>query len=349
MIILGIDTSCDDTSVGITRDRQVLANIISSQDALHAPWGGVVPNLARRAHEANFPHVYQQALATAGIAESDIDLIAVTRGHGLAIALEVGLQQAWQLGQRLQKPVVPIHHSEGHFLANLAQDEQGHAPLEPAEILFPALAILVAGGQTQLVMVHDFGHYEVIGETVDDAMGEAFDKGARLLGFGYPGGAELARAAALGDPQAYLLPRPMRQSGDLNVSYAGLKTALLRLVRELQTQTPELSTQQIQDLSASFQAAAVETLTLKVKKALEHYHFSQIFLGGGVAANACLREQLQTLVSTFEARLFVPYTTQLCRDNAAMIAVAGSFHTDPAEWAQSASDLDRDPQWKLPR
>jgi len=348
MIVLGIDTSCDDTSVGVTKDRQVLANVISSQDELHAPWGGVVPNLARRAHEDNFPAVYTAALEQAGVSDSEIDVIAVTKGHGLAIALEVGLAQAVDLAKRLNKPLVAVHHSEGHFLANLAQDEHGRAPIEPEKVEFPALAILVAGGQTQLVLVKQFGQYEVIGETVDDAIGEAFDKGARLLGLGYPGGAELAQAATEGDPRAYDLPRPMRNSGDLNVSYAGLKTAFLRLIRDLQTETPKLSSQQINDLSASFQLAAVETLIIKIKKALEQYEFNQIFLGGGVAANLLLREQLQVVASQHQAQVYWPYSTQLCRDNAAMIAVAGYFQAQRGEFVTDLDRIDRDPQWRLP-
>lgn len=358
-IILGIDTSCDDTSVGVTHERRVLANIISSQDELHAPWGGVVPNLARRAHEANFPAVYAAALDQAGITETDIEAIAVTKGHGLAIALEVGIEQAKQLARRLNIPLMAIHHSEGHFMANFAQDESGaRAPIDPEQIIFPALAILVAGGQTQLVQVNEFGHYEVIGETVDDAIGEAFDKGARLLGLGYPGGAELAQTAEQGNPQAFQLPRPMRQSGNLNVSYAGLKTALLRLVRELQakaqanidsqSEPAELSQTVIADLCASFQAAAVETLTYKVELALEQFGYQQVFLGGGVAANQLLKESLSEITKKHGAELIFPYTTQLCRDNAAMIAVTGWLKADENEFVTNLDELDRDPQWTLP-
>lgn len=360
-MILGIDTSCDDTSVGVTHERRVLANVISSQDELHAPWGGVVPNLARRAHEANFPAVYTAALDQAGIAETDIEAIAVTKGHGLAIALEVGIEQAKQLARRLDKPLIAVHHSEGHFLANFAQDEAGaRAPIYPENTIFPALAVLVAGGQTQLVQVNDFGHYEIIGETVDDAIGEAFDKGARLLGLGYPGGAELAQMAERGNPDAFKLPRPMRQSGDLNVSYAGLKTALLRQVRELQAQsqannqgdfqseTDELTQSVVADLCASFQMAAVETLTYKIELAIEKYGYQQVFLGGGVAANQLLRQKLHEVTNKLGAQLFVPYTTELCRDNAAMIALTGFFKANRKEIVTDPDTLDRDPQWTLP-
>ncbi len=351
MIILGIDTSCDDTSVAVTDDFRVLSNIISSQDDIHAPWGGVVPNLARRAHEQNFPLVFKQALEQAKISEKEIDAIAVTQGHGLAISLEVGVQQARDIATRLQKPLIAVHHSEGHFVASLAADQSGHAPIMLNQIKFPALAILVAGGQTQLVSVSSFGHYEIIGETVDDALGEAFDKAARLLGLGYPGGAELSQKAVHGNAKAYQLPRPMRNSGDLNVSYAGLKTAFLRLVTEIkaQSQSEEFTTEQIQDLAASFQCAAIETLLIKVKKAIEMYGFRQVFLGGGVAANSFLRDRLTSLVNNHAAQLFFPYSTQLCRDNAAMIAVAGYLKAQKNEFVDNINNLDRDPQLTLPQ
>lgn len=350
MLVLGIDTSCDDTSVAITRDFEVLANIISSQDEIHAAWGGVVPNLARRAHEQNFPVVFQQALQQAQLKMEDIDVVAVTQGHGLAIALEVGVQQAKDLAATFHKPLVAVHHSEGHFLANLAGETNSPAPLTIDQLQFPALAILVAGGQTQFVQVKALGHYEIIGETVDDALGEAFDKAARLLGLGYPGGAELSEKARTGNPKAYQLPRPMRNSGDFNLSYAGLKTAFLRLVTEVKTASPDgqLSPQQVEDLAASFQLAAVDTLMIKVKKIFEHQHYNQIFLGGGVAANTFLREKLATFAQNNSARFYHPYSTQLCRDNAAMIAIAGYTKAQRNEFVVHPQNLDRDPQLSIP-
>jgi N6-L-threonylcarbamoyladenine synthase len=350
MIVMGIDTSCDDTSVAITRDFEVLANVISSQDEIHAAWGGVVPNLARRAHEQNFPIVFQEALQLAHLKAEELDVIAVTQGHGLAIALEVGVQQAKDLATSLHKPLVAVHHSEGHFLANLAGDADHPAPLTLNEMQFPALAILVAGGQTQLVQVKALGHYEIIGETVDDALGEAFDKAARLLGLGYPGGAELSAKAKNGNPKAYQLPRPMRNSGDFNVSYAGLKTAFLRLVAEVKATTTDgqLTEQQIENLAASFQLAAVDTLLIKVKKVFEKQHFAQVFLGGGVAANTFLREKLALFAQNNGARFYHPYTIQLCRDNAAMIAIAGLLKAQKGEFVSNPQELDRDPQLALP-
>jgi len=350
MIILGIDTSCDDTSVAITQDFQVLANVISSQDEIHAAWGGVVPNLARRAHEQNFPLVLQQALQQAELTMEDVDVIAVTQGHGLAISLEVGVQQAKDLAATYQKPLVAVHHSEGHFLANLAGEITHPAPLTLDQMEFPSLAILVAGGQTQFVQVKSLGHYEIIGETVDDALGEAFDKAARLLGLGYPGGAELSQKAQNGNPKAYQLPRPMRNSGDFNVSYAGLKTAFLRLVVEVKSQSTDgtLTETQVEDLAASFQLAAVDTLIIKVKKIFEKQQFTQIFLGGGVAANSFLREKLTSFAQNNGVSFFHPYTTQLCRDNAAMIAIAGFIKAQRGEFVDDLNKLDRDPQLAIP-
>lgn len=352
MIVLGIDTSCDDTSVGIVNNLEVLANVISSQDDLHAAWGGVVPNIARRAHQENFPAVYQQALADAGVEEKDIEAIAVTYGHGLAVSLEVGLQEAIKLAQKLAIPLYPINHSEGHLVANFAQT--GEEPgLSPDDITWPALAVLVAGGQTQLVKVEALGKYQIIGETVDDAIGEAFDKSARLLGLDYPGGPQLAALAEQGNSQAYDLPRPMRQSKDLNVSYAGLKTAFLRLVRSL-IDNPEtdkipsqLTTSQKADLAASFQAAAIETILIKVKKALAQTDYQHIFLGGGVAANQKLRQDLTTLAQKNEAQLHIPPGIKLCRDNAAMIALAGFLASQRVKPATNLDNLDRDPQLRM--
>lgn len=350
MIFLGIDTSCDDTSVGITQNRQVLANIISSQDDLHAPWGGVVPNLARRAHQSNFPIVLQNALQQAQITFEQIDAIAVTHGHGLAIALEVGLEEAKKIAQQNQIPLYAINHSVGHFLANFAQlpNQEDTSP-NPDQLKFPVLALLVAGGQTQLVKITNWGKYEIIGETVDDALGEAYDKAARLLGLPYPGGAHLAQLAKQGNPQAYQLPRPMRQSKDLNVSYAGLKTAFLRLMRSITAEPQNLNQPQKADLAASFQAAALETILIKTKQALEQTKYHHLFLGGGVAANQQLRQQLTELTQAHQLQFHYPPSLKLCQDNAAMIALAGWFahHYQTQAPIQNIDQLDRQPQLRL--
>lgn len=348
MIVLGIDTSCDDTSVGIVENRKVLANVVSSQDEIHAEWGGVVPNLAKRAHQENFPLVYRQALQDAEIQEDQIDVIAVTYGHGLAIALEVGILEAKKLAARLGKPLVAINHSEGHILANCATDKNGQGGLPLEEVPFPALCILVAGGQTQLIRMSGFGSYEMLGQTLDDAIGEGFDKAARLLGLPYPGGTKLSELASHGNPQAYTLPRPMRGSGDLNLSYAGLKTAFLHLVNRVKLESNgELSEQQTADLAASYQLAAVETLLIKIEKALQAESFGQMLLGGGVAANPLLQERLQQLSERYSIPLHIPFSRKLCTDNGAMIAVAGYFHTTKGNFLQDPDTLERDPRLSL--
>lgn len=351
MIVLGIDTSCDDTSVGIVQDTTVLANVVSSQDAIHAEWGGVVPNLARRAHQENFPIVYQQALSEAGIQENQIDVIAVTYGHGLAIALEVGIAEAKALATRLQKPLIAVNHSEGHVVANCANDRTGEGGIALTENSLPALCILVAGGQTQFVRMQSFGEYDMLGQTVDDAIGEGFDKAARLLGLPYPGGAKLSELATTGNPTAYTLPRPMRGSGDFDVSYAGLKTAFLHLVNKTKLETTDgaLSPEQLADLAASYQEAAIDTLLIKIKKIVESGEYKQILLGGGVAANPVLQQRLTTLGSERNIPVHIPYSRKLCTDNGAMIAVAGYFHAQKRDFVENFDDLERDPRLHLTR
>jgi len=349
MIVLGIDTSCDDTSVGIVQDTTVLANVVSSQDAIHAEWGGVVPNLARRAHQENFPLVYQQALAEAGIQENQIDVIAVTYGHGLAIALEIGIIEAKALATRLQKPVVAINHSEGHILANCATDLTGAGGVALADITLPALCVLVAGGQTQFVRMQAFGEYDMLGQTVDDAIGEGFDKAARLLGLPYPGGAKLSELAVTGNPAAYTLPRPMRGSGDFDVSYAGLKTAFLHLVNKTKLESPDgiLSPSQLADLAASYQEAAIDTLLIKIKKILDTGEYKQILLGGGVAANPVLQQRLLTVGNERNIPVHIPFSRKLCTDNGAMIAIAGYFHAQKQDYLEKPEELERDPRLSL--
>jgi len=351
MIVLGIDTSCDDTSVGIVEDTKVLANVVSSQDAIHAEWGGVVPNLARRAHEENFPLVYQQALHEAGIQENQIDAIAVTYGHGLAIALEVGIAEAKKLTARLRKPLVAINHSEGHIFANCANDTSGTGGIRYEDISLPALCVLVAGGQTQFVAMQAFGEYELLGQTVDDAIGEGFDKAARLLGLPYPGGAKLSELAAAGNPTAYTLPRPMRSSGNFDVSYAGLKTAFLHLVNttKMESENGALSQTQLADLAASYQEAAIDTLIIKIRKIVETGEYQQIFLGGGVAANPVLQQRLQLLGTEFGIPVHIPFSRKLCTDNGAMIAIAGYFHAQKRDFVENLEELERDPRLHLTR
>lgn len=347
MNVLGIDTSCDDTSVGLVEDYRVISNVISSQDAVHAEYGGVVPMLAKRAHEENFPQVLRLALQRAHVTPQEIEVIAVTRGPGLAPALEVGVTQAQRLAQAWQKPLLAVNHVEGHLLSALAQSKNGRNGWQPQASDFPLFGLIVSGKHTEIVLIHDWHSYEILGETVDDAIGEAYDKVARLLGLGYPGGTLLARFAQEGNPRSYPLPTAMRQSGDLNVSYSGLKTASLRLVRELTRDHTELLTkQQILDIAASFEAAAHETLLYKLQKAWEqHPEIRHLLLGGGVAANTALRQKLRQMARRFNAQVHVPYTKKLCRDNGAMIALAGYLRYQHG-WTPGGA-IDRKPQWSL--
>lgn len=339
-IILGIDTSCDDTSIAVVNGTKVLSNVVSSQDALHREWGGVVPMIAQRAHNERFETVLNQALQRAHVTRDQLQEIAVTVGPGLAPALEVGVARAQALAHELNIPLRPVFHMEAHLLAVFAQSASGQSgtPVEPT--LFPALGVIVSGGHTELVYTPAIGQYQLIGETVDDAMGEAFDKVARLLGLGYPGGALLAELAQTGDASRYALPTAMRQSGNLNVSYSGLKTACVRLFQELtQDGKQVLSKQEVADFAASFQRAAIQTLVYKTLKALEQFPAKSIWLGGGVAANTALRKELRSLAQQNEIPFLTPYSRKLCRDNGAMVAVAAALNPAPA-----VESIDRQPR-----
>lgn len=347
MIILGIDTSCDDTSIAVLEDRRVLANIISSQDKIHQEYGGVFPILAKRAHEQNFAPVLQEALQTAGLTPQDIDLIAITIGPGLAPSLEVGVTKAQELAQSWKKPLELIHHMEGHLLSALATDKNGTENLDPNTVEFPALGILASGGHTEIVLMHGWGNYEILGETVDDALGEAYDKVARMLGLGFPGGAKVAKLAEQGNKNTYPLPVAMLQSGDFNVSYSGIKTAVMHLIKKItDNNTRSLTQTEIQDISASFQEAALKTLLKKIEKVLQKYPVKNVLLGGGVAANTVLRDRLTELLAPTGATLSWPYSLQLCQDNGAMIAVAGFMHHS-AKYHLVTHVVDRRPQWRL--
>lgn len=344
--ILALDTSCDDTSIAVVHGRRVLSNVISSQDEVHRSFGGVVPMLAKRQHLESFEPVLHLALKRAKLSMSDIDLIAVTRGPGLAPALEVGVTKAADLAELWHIPAIGINHIEGHLWSALAQRSTGTGGWDFSLADFPLLGLIVSGGHTEMVWVTAPGKYERLGGTVDDAFGEAFDKAARLLGLGYPGGAALAELAKSGDSQKYPLPRPMRLSGDLNVSYSGLKTALVRLVEEITNKGARpLTRQEILDLAASFQAAAVETFLNKVDTVLKTHQPKHILLGGGAAANVLLKQSLRKLAKKYGSQLHVPKQSSLLRDNAAMIGVVANLREEyhlPQE-----ANLDRRPNWTL--
>ena len=311
MLVLGIETSCDETGVALYDSKGgLLGHTLFSQVAMHAEYGGVVPELASRDHVRRLLPLSRQLLKRCGRLLSDIDAIAYTQGPGLAGALLVGAAVAASLGYALKVPVVGLHHLEGHLLSPLLASP---APR------FPFIALLVSGGHTQLMRVDAVGHYRLLGETVDDAAGEAFDKTAKLLGLSYPGGPALSQLAQSGNPRRFKLPRPMVASGDLNFSFSGLKTAVLTLVRAA---NPDSQTRA--DIAASFQQAIVEVLVAKSVSAVAGEGLDQLVVAGGVGANQALREAMAERAEREGFEVFYP-PQDLCTDNGAMIAFAGAL------------------------
>jgi N6-L-threonylcarbamoyladenine synthase len=305
-VILGIETSCDDTCAAVvTPEGEIRSNVIASQGLLHERYGGVVPEIASRHHLEVVDSVIEDALERAGVGLDDVDTVAVTRGPGLIGALLVGLSSAKALAASRELPLVPVDHLHGHVTASML----GEHPIEP-----PYIALVASGGHTFLARVDEPSSYTVLGETLDDAAGEAFDKGARLLGLGYPGGPEIDRLARDGDPTAFDFPRS--QPGDgLDFSFSGLKTSLLYTL-----QRATGNGQRATDLAASYQRAIVDALIIRLEQAVEREGLDRVALGGGVAANHELRERARQVV----ARVWVP-PMELCTDNAAMIAGAARF------------------------
>jgi N6-L-threonylcarbamoyladenine synthase len=310
MKVLGIESSCDETGVAIfDSEAGVLAQALHTQVDLHAIYGGVVPELASRDHIRLLPALIRQTLAGAGLSVGGLDAIAYTAGPGLAGALLVGASVAESMAFAAGIAALPIHHLEGHLLSPLL----GRDPPD-----FPFVALLVSGGHTQLMRVTQIGRYELLGETLDDAVGEAFDKTAKLLGLGYPGGAQLAALAAGGRPGDYKLPLPMLHSGDLDFSFSGLKTAVLNLVSSAAWR-PERAA----DLAADFQQAVIGVLVAKALAALERTRLRALVVAGGVGANQALRETLDAALRRRGARAYYPEPA-LCTDNGVMIAHAGA-------------------------
>ena len=326
MKVLGIETSCDETAVAvldITGNKiRVLSNTISSQVKLHAKYGGVVPNLAAREHVKNISRVFKLALKTARIQDfkKEIDLIAVTRGPGLGPALLVGITFAKTIAWKYQKPLIGVSHMEGHIYSNWLKPVGVNSKFEIRNSKFPILNLIVSGGHTELVLMEDYGKYKLIGETLDDAVGEAFDKVARLLGLGYPGGPIISKIAEKGNPDRYPLPSPMIHSKDYNFSYSGLKTAVLYLTRDIGKLTPQIK----KDIAASFQKAAVHVLIQKTMRAEKEHGVKSIFLSGGVSANRLLRSGLNKAAVELGINYSQP-EFEYTGDNAAMIALAGYF------------------------
>jgi N6-L-threonylcarbamoyladenine synthase len=339
MIVLGIESSCDETGVALveatgTQVPVLRSHALHSQVEMHQAYGGVVPELASRDHIRRVLPLASQVLAEAGCALPAIDVVAYTRGPGLAGALLVGAGVACALGAALGKPVLGVHHLEGHLLSPFLSSDP------PA---FPFIALLVSGGHTQLMQVDGVGRYRMLGETIDDAAGEAFDKSAKLMGLGYPGGPALSRLAEQGNPAAFRLPRPLLHSGDLDFSFAGLKTAVLTQARKL---GPELAARKA-DLAASTEAAIVEVLVRKSLSALERSGLQRIVVAGGVGANRSLRSQLDVACARRGVRVHYPELS-LCTDNGAMIALAAAMRLQAGvQEAVPSYSFDVKPRWPL--
>ena len=331
MIILGIESSCDETGVALyDSENGLLSQALHSQVALHADYGGVVPELASRDHVRKITPLTQRVLQDADKTLDDVDGIAYTAGPGLMGALLVGASFAKSLAWSMGVPALGIHHMEAHLLAPLINRQTDALGL-------PFVALLVSGGHTQLVHVKAFGDYEILGESVDDAAGEAFDKTAKLLGLGYPGGPKIAEQAEGGDPTRFRFPRPMTDRPGLDFSFSGLKTYTLNTVQSL----GPLSKQDIADVSAAFEIAAVDTLVIKCRRAIEQTGAQQLVIAGGVSANTRLRAELTAKLTT--EIVYAPLA--LCTDNGAMIAYAGALRM--LGGAQENLSINTRPRWPM--
>ncbi len=330
MLVLGIETSCDETGVALFHTRYgLLRHVLHSQTEMHGEYGGVVPELASRDHIRRVLPLITKTLTESGQTLQDLDAIAYTRGPGLAGALLVGASVAAALGFALEVPVIGIHHLEGHLLSPL---------LSTPSPTFPFVALLVSGGHTQLMEVKGLGQYRLLGETLDDAAGEAFDKTAKLLGLGYPGGPALSKLADefshFSRPDSFQLPRPMLHSGDLNFSFSGLKTAVLTLINK-----NELTPQIRGAIAFAFQEAVVDVLIGKSLAALEKTGLTQLVVAGGVGANRQLRTRLSQQAESVGARVFYPQL-EFCTDNGAMIAYAGALRLEAEKSPARGNDED---------
>jgi N6-L-threonylcarbamoyladenine synthase len=341
MKILAIETSCDDTCAAVLENDRILSNVVSSQTDLHAKWGGVVPDIAKRAHQARIKPVIETALIRAKIKIEDIEIIAVTLGPGLAIALSVGVNTAKELAIKYHKKLVAVNHVEGHILANLAKNKLGKPE---RKIEFPALALTVSGGHTKIVLVKKIGEYEVVGETLDDAAGEALDKAAKLLGLGYPGGPVIERLAIAGKNKILELPKPLLDKKILDYSFSGLKTSFYYQIKDW---PKDKINKNLANLAADYQEAVFEHLIRKFKLAIEKYQPKTLMAAGGVLANLELRKKLRETARIYKLPILMPVKKILDTDNAAMIGVAGYYKAMRGEFVKDIEKLDRDPRWEI--
>ena len=336
MRILGIETSCDETGVAIyDEEKGLIANQLHTQIALHADYGGVVPELASRDHIRKLAPLLQAALQEAHLTAKDIDGVAYTSGPGLVGALLVGSTVARSLAYAWNVPAIGVHHMEGHLLAPMLEENPPN---------FPFVALLVSGGHTQLVRVDGVGRYELLGESIDDAAGEAFDKTAKLLGLDYPGGAALARLALKGTPNRFAFPRPMTDRPGLDFSFSGLKTFAANTLHQVMQEEGELTEQSKADIAYAFQEAVVDTLAIKCKRALKQTGLKRLVIAGGVSANKQLRQTLAELMQQLGGEVFYPQP-QFCTDNGAMIAYAGFLRLKQGQQQDLAIEVR--PRWAM--
>ena len=329
-LILAIESSCDETSVAITRDGKLLSNVINTQIEVHQKYGGVMPEIASRLHCENIALVLKEALEKADVKLEEIDAFAVTRGPGLIGALHVGMQCAKTLAMLYKKPLIPVHHLAGHIYANEFNEE----------LKFPLLAVVVSGGNSELVLMKDHMDFKIIGETRDDAIGECYDKVARVLGLPYPGGIPIDKLAKEGN-HSYNLPTPLKGEKTLDFSYSGLKTNVINLVHNFEQKGESVN---VADMCKSFQDVAVGLVIDRTIKAVKEYKVNQVILAGGVSANSYLREQMKIEMEKLGVELQIP-PMWCCTDNAAMIAKVASRLYDLKVFAPL--DLGVDPNWKI--
>ncbi len=345
MILLGIESSCDETSIAILERKRnsflVRAHFINSQAATHAKYGGVVPEVAARMHAEVILPALQAALDEAKVSLKDLDAVCVTAGPGLITSLLVGAETARTLAYALKKPLVAVNHLAGHLYANWLPDERGDTP-SILRAPWPALGLLVSGGHTELVLMRGHGQYKLLGATRDDAAGEAFDKVAKLMGLGYPGGPLVSKLAEQGNPNAINVPRPMITSSDLDFSFAGIKTWVRYYLDR-----HKLTAQGKRDLAASFEQACVDVLIAKTLRAIKAHEPNTLLLAGGVAANKKLRQELGSAVAKrFPKLRYLKPNLAYCTDNAAMITAAGYFQAKKKHFTPWQK-LDVDPNWGL--
>lgn len=343
--ILAIETSLDDTCAAVTSGLRVISNVVSSQTSYHADWGGTVPDIAKRLHQEWLPKVVDRALRQAGIDPETLEnrntgirvnAVAVTYGPGLAPSLEQGIEYSKQYAVSHKLPLIAVNHMEGHLLAPFARRSRGEGGSFVPK--YPALGFLISGGHTQLVLMHEIGKYELLGETLDDAAGEAYDKVARMLQLGYPGGPILAEMAKSGTPH-YPLPEPMTARADLDFSFSGLKTQARYF---LEKEKPALTKEFIQDFAASFEAAVLKHLLRRLKRAIELHSPQMLLLGGGVVSNIALRTACRKLAREYGLPTHIPYSKKLITDNAAMIGIAAYYQYLRNDFADP-NKLDRLP------